>query len=69
MSDVTFPRFEYFVSSTTDGPRWFWRLKAANGQIIAIGGEGFVTTQSLRTSLANVIAIFPIAAKKPLVLL
>ena len=22
--------------------QWYWRLKAANGQIIAIGGEGYV---------------------------
>lgn len=21
--------------------KWYWRLKAANGEIVAVGGEGF----------------------------
>lgn len=68
MADSSFPRFEYWVTATAYGPRWFWHLKAANGQIIAIGGEGFSSSDALKISVSNVCSIVPIAAKKTLVL-
>ena len=34
------PEFETFVG---DDEKHYWRLKAANGQIVAIGGEGYET--------------------------
>jgi uncharacterized protein YegP (UPF0339 family) len=33
--------FEIYQAWTLKGRRWFWRLRASNGKIIAIGGEGF----------------------------
>lgn len=35
------PRFEILLGQKDDG-RWYWRLRAANGRIIAIGGEAFM---------------------------
>lgn len=32
------PEFEIFVG---DDEKHYWRLKASNGQIIAVGGEGY----------------------------
>ena len=32
-----------------------WRMKAANGEIIAIGGEGFSSKQACQDSVANVV--------------
>lgn len=32
-------KYEYFRSKRND--EWYWRLRAANGQIIAVGGEGY----------------------------
>ena len=34
-------RIEVYQRLTLRGKRWFWRVKAANNRIIAIGGEGF----------------------------
>lgn len=33
--------FEIFKRWTFSGSRWFWRLKAGNNKIIAVGGESF----------------------------
>lgn len=33
--------FEIYRAWTLSGRRWFWRLRATNGKIVAIGGEGF----------------------------
>lgn len=35
------PEFEIFKSEEDE--KHYWRLKAANGQIIAVGGEGYET--------------------------
>ena len=32
-------KYEYFRSKRND--EWYWRLRASNGQIIAVGGEGY----------------------------
>jgi uncharacterized protein YegP (UPF0339 family) len=34
--------FEFYRTLTIAGRRWFWRLRARSGRIIAIGGEGYV---------------------------
>jgi uncharacterized protein YegP (UPF0339 family) len=33
--------FEIFRRWSFTGYRWFWRLRAKNHRIIAVGGEGF----------------------------
>lgn len=33
---------------------WRWRLKAANGHIVANGGEGFVTKHTCRESVETI---------------
>lgn len=33
--------FEVYQRLTLKGWRYFWRLRAKNGRIIAVGGEGF----------------------------
>lgn len=35
--------FELFKS--TNNNQWYWRLKSANHQIVATGGEGYVNKQ------------------------
>ena len=45
-------RFEYFKSDK--GEKWYWRLKAGNNEIMAIGGEGFSSEQSISNSIKNV---------------
>jgi uncharacterized protein YegP (UPF0339 family) len=42
------PQFEVFEGETSDDPQHlpgqhYWRLRAVNGQIIAVGGEGYAT--------------------------
>jgi len=37
---------------------WRWRLKASNGRIIAVGGEGFTRQNSCYESMTNVWGIF-----------
>lgn len=32
---------------------WRWRLKADNGKIVAVGGEGFVTKYTCRESIVS----------------
>lgn len=39
--------------SKKDG-QWYWSLEAANGESIAIGGEGFSSKESCRRSIRNV---------------
>ncbi len=45
-------RFEYFQSSKNQ--EWYWRLKAGNHELMAVGGEGFSSEQSVKISLDNV---------------
>ena len=33
---------------------WRWRLKADNGKIVAVGGEGFVTKYTCRESIIRI---------------
>ena len=32
-------KYEYFQSKRNN--EWYWRLRASNGQIVAVGGEGY----------------------------
>ncbi len=45
-------RFEYFQSNKNQ--EWYWRLKAGNHELMAIGGEGFSSKQSILDSMDNV---------------
>lgn len=45
-------RFEY--SKSENDSQWYWRLKAGNHEIMAIGGEGFSSEQSISKSIENV---------------
>lgn len=40
--------FEIYRSLTVSGWRWFWRLKARNHRVIAVGGEGFHNQADVR---------------------
>lgn len=33
-------KFEVYQSKKNN--QWYWRFRAANGQIVAVGGEGYV---------------------------
>ena len=51
-ADVDKWSFEYFESKKDD---WYWRLRAAgNSEIMAIGGEGFVSKSNVLRSIENV---------------
>lgn len=52
-------RFEYFQSEKDE--QWYWRFKAGNNELMAIGGEGFVSEQSILKSIANVKVEIPAA--------
>jgi hypothetical protein len=45
--------------------RWYWRLKAGNYKIVAIGGEGFNSYDDMVTSIRNVGQLLPLALSKP----
>jgi len=47
------PHVEFFKGE--DG-RWWWRVKAGNGRIIAIGGEGFVTRRNVVRAFWTMVA-------------
>jgi len=44
---------KFHIYKRTDG-EFGWRLKSANGETIAIGGEGFKTKESAKTGIAAV---------------
>lgn len=52
-------RFEHFQSEKDE--QWYWRFKAGNNKIIAIGGEGFSSKQSILKSIDNVKEEIPVA--------
>lgn len=45
-------KFELFKSAANG--EWYWRLLASNGQVIAIGGEGYKNRIDALNSLNNV---------------
>lgn len=42
-------KFEIYQSPKNN--EWYWRFKAANGQIVATGGEGYKEKESCRHGL------------------
>ena len=44
--------FEYYEGG--DG-QWYWRLKAPNHEIIAVGGEGFSSRGNAKASVERVV--------------
>ena len=57
------PKIEYYGSTSfydldQDGrgvfeTRWFWRLRAANGKVIADGGQGFASKSNVKRAIGN----------------
>jgi uncharacterized protein YegP (UPF0339 family) len=43
-----------FQIYTRQDGQYGWRLKSANGQVIAIGGEGFVSKDGAKNGIAAV---------------
>lgn len=37
--------------------KWYWRLKADNGKIIADGGQGYSTSQNARRAVVKLKAV------------
>jgi len=35
----------YYIWQSTRDYYWYWHLKAANGQIVATGGQGYASKQ------------------------
>lgn len=35
----------YYVFQSVRDNNWYWHLKASNGQIVAVAGEGYVSKQ------------------------
>lgn len=60
-------RFElYEATDETRSQRWYWRLKAPNGKIIAVGGEAFLTRAKCLASVRRVQRYAPQAQIKVL---
>lgn len=49
--------FQIFRRRTIRGRRWFWRLKAANHKIVAVGGEGFANRRDVVDIIEKIAAI------------
>jgi len=35
--------------------RWYWRLKAANGRIVADGSQGYVSASNAKRALTDIV--------------
>lgn len=46
------PEFEIYQSEEDE--KFYWRLKAVNGQIVAIGGEGYETEAGAHRAMGTV---------------
>lgn len=46
------PRFEVYIGIDR---RWYWRLKAANGQTTAVGGESYASKTSAIRAIGGVV--------------
>lgn len=45
--------------------RWYWSLKAGNGEILAIGAEGFNSYNNMATSVKRAAQLLPVATNLP----
>lgn len=43
--------FEFYRTLTIRGRRWFWRARARNGRIIAVGGEGYANLKDAQATV------------------
>lgn len=46
-------RAKFEVYQGGDG-HWYWHMKSGNGRIVATGGEGYVTVNSLARTLRHI---------------
>lgn len=70
MAASEWPRFELYEGegSTELAEDWRWRLRAANGRIIANGGEGFTREGDARRAVVTAIhAIASMPAELPMI--
>lgn len=56
-------RFSYYQGKDS---QWYWQLIDGNNQIVAIGGEGYVTEYNVKRAIKNVLETVPIAELPPL---
>lgn len=52
------PRIELFKGRDK---QWYWRLRAGNGRIVAIGGEGYTRKSSASRAVGKIIGEYIIA--------
>jgi hypothetical protein len=50
------PRIEIFFNQVS--VLWYWRVRAANGQIVAVGGEGYSSKSHVRRAVRRVERMF-----------
>lgn len=53
----------HFVTFKGADASWYWRLVAANGKVVAVGGEGYASRPSARRAVT---AVRKLAATAPL---
>lgn len=53
--------FQIFRRLGLFGRRWYWRLRAGNGEIIAVGGEGFHNLVDVKNIVAQIQRNGPVA--------
>jgi uncharacterized protein YegP (UPF0339 family) len=49
------PKIEVFEGKTP--ARWYWRLRAGNGRIVADGAESYVSERNARRAVKRVVEI------------
>lgn len=49
--------FEIYSRFTWRGKRWFWRLRAKNHRIVAVGGEDFHNRRDVERIIDKIVAI------------
>jgi len=54
---MKFARVEFFEASRNARHAWYWRLKARNGQVIAVGGEGYTRRRDVERAFWRVWSI------------
>lgn len=50
------------VAKFREGELWYWRLQAANGEIVADGSEGYSTEAEARAAVARLKRIARVAS-------
>jgi uncharacterized protein YegP (UPF0339 family) len=47
-------KYPHFATFKGADSQWYWRLVAANGKVMAVGGEGFTSRAAARRAVARV---------------